>query len=112
MYGNKKHITGAIGEKIACLWLMAKGHTILACNEKGLAEVDILARKHNVITIIEVKTRLNTLYTHAAIRPAQRRRLQCQLTALAGKYPEYTLQCDAVFIQPRWPFIEHVENIL
>lgn len=112
MYGNKKHLIGFIGEKTALVWLIFKGYKVLACNKRQRAEVDILARKTHNIILCEVKTRTNTRYIHASISQAQRRRLRAQMQLVAAQYPQYTVQCDALFIQLKWPIIQHVENIL
>ncbi len=54
---------GKIGEKLAKELLQSKGYTILALNfiyEK--AEIDIIARKDNLMICVEVKTRNSAFF--------------------------------------------------
>jgi len=49
---------GKKGEQLAAEFLISKGYKIVARNFRfQKAEVDIIARKNNVLAIIEVKTR-------------------------------------------------------
>ncbi len=50
--------TGALGEKMAIAWLVAKGFEILHQNWRHSHwEVDIIASLNNVLHFIEIKTR-------------------------------------------------------
>lgn len=54
-------LLGRKGEKIARLYLLNKGYTILEKNLfLGKLEVDIVVEKDNEIVFVEVKTRKNT----------------------------------------------------
>lgn len=49
---------GSIGEKLAVNYIKEKGYDVLDCNySTKFGELDIVAKKHNIITFIEVKTR-------------------------------------------------------
>lgn len=54
---------GKFGEDFACRYLQSKGYTIICRNYKiRYAEIDIIARKNDVISFIEVKTRRSLRY--------------------------------------------------
>ena len=57
--GDARKRTGDYGESVACDWLRARSHKILARNFKGRkgGEVDIVARIGKQLLFIEVKTR-------------------------------------------------------
>lgn len=56
-------VIGKIGEKIAVLYLFKNNYKILYTNYLTIyGEVDIVARKKNIISFIEVKTRSNSKY--------------------------------------------------
>ncbi len=51
---------GKKGEEWAAEWLQAKGYQILHRNYRyGRAEIDIVARKEQLLVFVEVKTRTN-----------------------------------------------------
>ena len=55
--GNHNHF-GRLGEQIAKDFLIQKGFKIHVCNYRYLkSEVDIIAQKGGILTIVEVKTR-------------------------------------------------------
>ena len=52
------HLTGKLGEQIAVDYLLQHGYTILAQNWRfHRAEIDVIAKKDDVLVFIEVKTR-------------------------------------------------------
>ncbi len=54
----KHHKLGKKGEQLAVDFLLEKGYDVLARNYRfDKAEVDIIARKHNILVAVEVKTR-------------------------------------------------------
>jgi putative endonuclease len=54
----RHNITGEIGEQAAAAYLETKGFSIICRNWKYLkAELDIIARKDDILVIAEVKTR-------------------------------------------------------
>ena len=57
---------GQEGERLGCLYLTNKGYQILALNYSNplgrrLGEIDIIAKKNEVIVFVEVKTRLERI---------------------------------------------------
>lgn len=64
-YMAKHNTTGEIGEDMAAKMLQESGYEILARNWKpeGMrVELDILARKDDVLAVVEVKTRTSTFF--------------------------------------------------
>ncbi len=58
---------GKEGEELAVAFLLGKGYTICAQNFRYLkAEVDIIARKGNILAIVEVKCRTSTFLENIA----------------------------------------------
>lgn len=54
---------GKIGEQLATEYLLAKGYEVLARNFfYDKAEIDIIARKKEVLIVVEVKTRNNDFF--------------------------------------------------
>lgn len=69
---------GRFGESFAAARLEEQGYLVLARNwRKGRSEIDLIARRAEVVAFVEVKLRsLNALATPAAsVRPEQRRRI-------------------------------------
>lgn len=55
---------GSIGEKYVCDYLTQRGYVIVTNNYHSLyGEIDIVARKENVLAFVEVKTRTNSSMT-------------------------------------------------
>jgi putative endonuclease len=61
---NSAHLnTGKKGEKIAGEFLENLGYEILRTNWRhGKSEIDIIAKKDNMLVLVEVKTRSNTAF--------------------------------------------------
>lgn len=63
----KHYKLGKKGEKIALFHLKQKGYQILEKNwRKDKKEIDIIAKKNNIIVFIEVKTRSTEYYGEAS----------------------------------------------
>ncbi len=58
-----KQETGKLGEVIAQNYLIGKGYSILETNwQSGHREIDIIARKDNLLVIVEVKARKTAFF--------------------------------------------------
>lgn len=63
MNTNPKDRLGKFGEDLACRYLLQSGYKILARNFRcRLGEIDIIAQKDDVLSFIEVKTRMSQKY--------------------------------------------------
>lgn len=68
---------GAQGELLTVQYLQDQGFQILACNyKKFFGEIDIIAKRNDIITFVEVKTRSNvTISMHELIAPSKQRKI-------------------------------------
>ena len=108
---------GDRGERLAAHYLEGGGWTILGRNFRvGHKEVDLVARRGEVVAFVEVKTRAGTGYGHPleAITWKKRREIHQVASAWVDRHgqPGYVYRFDAVAVQvfgPQ-PSIEHVED--
>jgi len=97
--------TGLSAESRAAAYLMAKGYRILA---KGFrtphGEIDIVARRRNLIVFIEVKARASLDEAAYAVTPRQQQRIIDAAQGWLMAHPEHAdfeLRFDAMLIAPR-----------
>ena len=97
--------TGLSAESRAAAYLMAKGYRILAKRFRTpYGEIDIVARRRNLLAFIEVKARANLDDAAYALTPRQQQRIIDAAQAWLMAHPEHTdfeLRFDAVLIAPR-----------
>src|ERR1700745_2707143 len=97
--------TGVSAESRAAAYLMAKGYRILAkrfCTPYG--EIDLVARKRNLLVFIEVKARASLDEAAYAVTPRQQGRIIDAAQAWLMAHPEHAdfdLRFDAVLIAPK-----------
>ena len=97
--------TGLSAESRAAAFLMAKGYRILAKRLRTpYGEIDLVARKRNMIVFIEVKARASRDDAAYAVTPRQQARI---IDAAQGwlmahpEHAEFELRFDAMLIAPR-----------
>src|ERR1700716_3193201 len=97
--------TGLSAESRAAAFLMAKGYRILAKRFRTpYGEIDIVARKRNLIVFIEVKARGRLDDAAYAVTPRQQARI---IDAAQGwlmahpEHAEFEMRFDAMLIAPR-----------
>jgi putative endonuclease len=97
--------TGLSAEGRAAAFLMAKGYRILAKRFRTpYGEIDIVARKRNLIVFIEVKARGRLDDAAYAVTPRQQARI---IDAAQGwlmthpEHAEFEMRFDAMLIAPR-----------
>ena len=97
--------TGLSAETRAAAYLMAKGYRILAKRFRTpYGEIDLVARKRNMIVFIEVKARASLDDAAYAVTPRQQARI---IDAAQGwlmahpEHAEFELRFDAMLIAPR-----------
>jgi putative endonuclease len=95
--------TGLSAESRA--YLMAKGYRILAKRFRTpYGEIDIVARRRNLLAFVEVKARASLDDAAYAVTPRQQRRIIDAAQAWLMAHPEhgnFDLRFDAVLIAPR-----------
>lgn len=110
--GNDKIKLGKNGEKRARKYLKRSGWKIVEKNFKSpFGEVDIIAKKGDILAFIEVKTRLTDTFgaPSEAVTPArQRRYIQAAKFYFAGREIDCTVRFDIIEIfQDK---LNHLEN--
>src|SRR5580693_1468304 len=97
--------TGLSAEARAAAYLMAKGHRILAKRFRTrYGEIDLVARRRNLVAFIEVKARASLDDAAYAVTPRQQQRIIDAAQAWLMAHPEHAdfeLRFDAMLIAPR-----------
>ncbi|BAM86210.1 conserved hypothetical protein [Bradyrhizobium oligotrophicum S58] len=97
--------TGLSAEARGAALLMAKGYRILAKRFRTPhGEIDIIARKRNLVAFIEVKARASLDDAAYAVTPRQQRRIIDAAQAWLMAHPdhaEFELRFDAILVAPR-----------
>jgi putative endonuclease len=97
--------TGVSAEGRAAVFLMAKGYRILARRYRtSYGEIDIVARRRNLLAFIEVKARASLDEAAYAVTPRQQARIIDAAQAWLMVHPEHAefeLRFDALLIAPR-----------
>jgi putative endonuclease len=97
--------TGLSAEARAAAYLMAKGYRILAKRFRTrYGEIDLVARRRNLLVFVEVKARASLDDAAYAVTPRQQRRIIDAAQAWLMTHPEHAefeLRFDAMLIAPR-----------
>ena len=111
---NKKNL-GDLGEELAAKFLEEKGYQILYRNFLGRGfELDIIAKKNDLICICEVKTRKSYSYGRAieAIDAYKINSIIYGSQVFLNKFNLYNFQIryDVIEVYPIEKKINHIEN--
>jgi putative endonuclease len=97
--------TGLSAESCAAAYLMAKGYRILAKRFRTpCGEIDIIAKRRNLLAFVEVKARATLGDAAFAVTPRQQGRIIDAAQAWLATHPEHAnfdLRFDAMLIAPR-----------
>jgi putative endonuclease len=97
--------TGLSAEARAAAYLMAKGYRILAKRFRTpYGEIDIVARRRNLVAFVEVKARATLDDAAYAVTPRQQARIINAAQAWLMAHPEHAdfeQRFDAMLIAPR-----------
>jgi putative endonuclease len=97
--------TGLSAESRAAAFLMAKGYRILARRFRTPhGEIDIVARKRNLLAFVEVKARASLDEAAYAVTPRQQARIIAAAQGWLMAHPEHAdfdMRFDAMLIAPR-----------
>jgi len=97
--------TGLSAEARAVAWLIAKGYRILARRFRSpYGEIDIVARRRNLLAFVEVKARATLDDAAWAVTPRQQQRIINAAQAWLMTHPEHAefeLRFDAMLIAPK-----------
>lgn len=105
-------LSGRDGERRAAWWLWLKGWRILDRRVRTPAgEVDLVARKGNLIAFVEVKTRATQADLDFAIDEHRLKRVARAAEVLMPRYagPNDDVRIDVILIAPK-SLPRHIEN--
>lgn len=110
--GRRAWHSGHAAERLAALYLMAKGYRILEKRFRTpVGEIDLIVRRGRVIAYVEVKQRPEEALALEAVSETARRRIS-QAAAWYGarlKEPDLTQRFDVIAVRP-WRLPRHLEN--
>ena len=102
--GAAARLSGRRSEAWAAAWLMAKGYRILGFRLKTpQAEIDLLAKRGDILAVIEVKSRASLEIALETVTFDQRDRLRRAGAALAANRPGLsacTVRLDLLALAP------------
>ncbi|RST88500.1 YraN family protein [Aquibium carbonis] len=110
---SRAYRKGHRGEWVAALALMLKGYRIVARRHRTkLGEIDLIARRGDVVAIVEVKARATLIQAMDAVGFEAQRRIEGAADLWLSRQPDaarLSIRFDIVAVLPRrWPV--HVEN--
>jgi putative endonuclease len=98
------HFTGLSAESRAAAYLVARGYRIVARRFRSpVGEVDIVARRRNVLVFVEVKARATLDGAAESLLPRQQQRIAAAAGAWLAAHPEdgeSDIRFDAVLVAP------------
>ena len=105
---------GHRGEWLAAMALMLKGYRIVARRYRTkLGEIDLIARRGDLVLIVEVKVRPSLVQAMEAIGRMSERRIEAAADLWLARQSDHgrlSLRFDMVAVLPRrWPV--HVANV-
>lgn len=108
------HRRGHRGEWLAAAALLVRGYRIVARRHRTrLGEIDLIARRGDLVLIVEVKVRATLTEAIEAIARQSERRIEAAADLWLAQQPDHarlSLRFDMVAVLPRrWPV--HVENV-
>jgi len=101
---NRKQL-GDLGENLAQSFLLSKGYMILEKNfryklENVYGEIDLIAKEHDYICFIEVKTRFGNIYSNPSesVTKKKQRKITniAQIYLLKKKLTKYNARFDVI----------------
>lgn len=111
---RKAYLRGHRGEWLAAAALMVKGYRILARRYRTrLGEIDLIARRGDLVLIVEVKARQTLQEAMQAIARESERRIEAAADLWLSRQPDHgrlSVRFDMVAVLPwRWPV--HVPDV-
>lgn len=110
--GRRNWHAGHLAERLAALYLRAKGYRIVARRFRTpVGEIDLIVRRGRVIAYVEVKQRTEEALALDSINATARRRIT-RAAAWYGarlKEPDLTQRFDVIAVRP-WRLPRHLKN--
>ena len=105
--------TGRRAESLCAWWLRLKGYRIIAQRSRQPGgEIDLIARRGQVLAVIEVKARKSLRDAVESVTPRQRARIGRAAEAFVATHPGVnglTVRFDVMLVVPRRPPV-HIAN--
>ncbi len=99
---QRAEATGRFSENVAAWFLRLKGFRILSQRYKTpVGEIDIVAKRRNLVVFVEVKARRSTAEAITAISGQNRRRVTAAANAYIARHPhlaEHNMRYDIIAI--------------
>lgn len=117
MTGRDTHPAGRSGEEAAAAWLLSRGYRILARRFRGGgAEVDLVARRGEILAFVEVKLRRSGSAGSPleSVPPLKQARIARAAASFLSRFPELAgLDCrfDLIGVEPAPDGILEVEHL-
>lgn len=104
---KQTYAIGLLAEWLCILRLWLTGWRVLARRFRHpLGEVDLIAKRRNIIAFIEVKARSSGRKALESIHPAQQQRIMRSAQMWMAKHPQfqaYDMRFDVMWLS-HWPF--------
>lgn len=105
---QKAYSRGHFAEQRAAWLLQLQGYRIVARRYRTrLGEIDLIARRGDLVLIVEVKARASIEMAMDAVTPTAMRRIEAAADIWLGHQPDYaqlSLRFDLIAVRPwRWP---------
>lgn len=111
---RRAYFRGRAAEFLAASMLRIKGYHIVARGyRKPFGEIDIIARRNNLLVAVEVKARPRIAEAAEAISPKQRRRIARALEAFVMEQPKFdgfNIRFDVLLVTSFWRWPQHIEG--
>lgn len=86
-----------------------KGYQILERRYKTkLGEIDLIARRRDMLIFVEVKRRIDLEAAHASLHPTNLHRIENTASLYQSRYEKYydfSMRFDAVFVLPKFRIV-------
>lgn len=109
---QRREVLGRRAEKLAAYFLRLKGYKILTQRFKCKAgEIDLIARKKDVIIAVEVKARANQALAQESISAKSKQRIATAAQVFLGQNQHLQkcgLRFDAIFVIGGWRVIHEI----
>jgi putative endonuclease len=111
---RRAYFRGRTAEFLAASVLRMKGyHIVVRGYRKPVGEIDIIARRNNLLVAVEVKARPRIAEAAEAVSQKQRRRIARALQAFVMEQPRYdnfNLRFDVLLVTSLWRWPRHIEG--
>ncbi len=115
---QKREKAGRRAERYAALWLWVRGYKILEMRYKTReGEIDIIARKGDVLACIEVKQRSKASHAVEAVSYASEQRIMAAAEIYVTRNPylleeDFELRFDVLYVigKSGWGRIDHLKD--